>query len=490
MKFYALGLICIFIILVICLSSSRKKTEQFEENDQEDLPEWNNVNVNLQNVSVSGNIACGTKSDHSIHCGRMNAREWKNVPGRLKQLSVDSGRVCGVNGNNDIFCAGDAMNPQWNHIGGKLTQIDLSGNQMCGVGLNNDIYCADYNKDNWRNVPGRLRQLSISGRNMCGVNANDQLWCTNNTYQPEWKKVADGLKHIDLAGSKMCGINNANKIVCADYAQTNWTEKPGKNPKWMSVDARNNDVSYYTNGDGNVLFTDELQAMKYVEEPVEANDQTGNSMLPMSSIITEDQEKLVKSYQSKECKPVVNTLDSGAYSYGIISKNSLVRTGVDEQDTCYIRNMDSFVNGDCTKENTQLFDKRVIRDVYESVVYDPYKGNAPVKACMLKFKENVKKEDMDKYIRGLDTAAPKLVVMGQERQNLQDETEQLDTLRQFRKNELASYEQSLVHVKQALDKAILDSASSTRDLENIRRLKNEREALLKDREEKHKWGWV
>jgi len=486
-------IICFIATCVIILSSyfgiRKLKVENYEEDDEEESDNedniWQKLDVDLKSVSTSGDLVCGTTNEDAIKCSKRNSSKWETIPGSLSQLSLSGNKICGVNRYNDIYCADNALHPEWQHIPGKLTQVDISGNQVCGVGLNQDIWCSDYKKANWRRLPGWLKQLSVSGRTLCGVNGNNDLYCTNSTYEPNWKHIDRDVSFIDVSGNKMCGLGTKGDIKCADYADKNWQRKPGE-AKWLSFD---DETSYVVGKDGKGYYNGNILKMKYVEPPenyVEKNEES----VPNRVLFTDESVNEINRFEDKVCRPAVAVLDKDAYKYATINKYLLVNEPR-EDNTCYIKDLSAITSGDCDANNRDLFDKRVIKNIYKSTVRDPYVSETvPMEVCTLSFKKKIDPKNMNNYLSKLDSLAPNVRVVGEKLQELQNNSELLDDLATFEvgnlntaKSRLADTRENLARTNRALEEARNSVANVDNQINDVRR-------KIEDTKNTLRFGWV
>lgn len=479
--------LCILLSSLYFMCSKKVDIERYDEDDDENNEEnnWQGLNIDLKTVSTSGDLVCGTTPNDEIKCSKRNSSKWTTIPGSLSQLSVSGSKVCGVNKLNDIYCADDAMRANWQHIPGKLTQVDISGNQVCGVGLNQDIWCSDYKKANWRNLPGSLKQLSVSGRTLCGVNGINDLYCTNSTYEPNWKHVDKNVSFIDVSGSKICGIGTKGEIQCADYAEKNWSRKPGA-AKWLGFD---DEKAYVVGTDDRGYHSEDVLKMKYIE-PIESQTSEKKESVPNRILFTDDGLKNINEFENKVCRPAVASLDKDAYKYATINKYLLVNEPR-EENTCYIKDVSTLTSGDCDENNRDLYDKRVVRKIYKSTVRDPYVSQTlPMEVCTLTFKKKVDPKNMHNYLSKLDSLAPNVRVIRERLQELQENSELLDDLTTFESGNLNTAKNKLVETKETLAKTqnlLKDAKASVANIDNEI---NDMKKKINDTRNTQRFGWV
>jgi hypothetical protein len=199
---------------------------------------WERIPGVLKNVSVSGDLMCGTNKDNTIYCSENKGKSWHTKPGKLAQMSLDGKRACGVNGEEKIYCVDDITKlgvdktVDWQWVSGDLKNISVSGDRMCGVNRDDQIYCAPYNTNNWKQVPGFLRQISLKGKQACGTQRNNKIFCSNDVVSgapPNWINVPGDAAEVQVKdATTMCGIAVDGKIYCSkDKVNGGWVEKEG-----------------------------------------------------------------------------------------------------------------------------------------------------------------------------------------------------------------------------------------------------------------------
>ena len=389
------------IAVVILLYHFLNSNETFVSDDGD----WQKVSGNLKQLSVSGNKVCGVTIDDKVLCSKFGSSNWIERKGKLKQLSISGKRVCGVNSENKLFCAPDINNkdPTWVDMQKQFTYIDIDGKNMCGIGFSNDIFC--FKKGNWRQIPGSLKTLSLSGNTICGVNENNDLFCAENLNNPEWAHKPGKFSQVDISGNTICAVGmkegKSNALYCAEKNEP-FVHKPGE-VRFISID----------NGRGYVVgMTNDIQ-YTYDINNLEATG-THSSVISKKpeDILTEEAINNLKRYENKNCKYIANILEGEEKNYDLIKNYILVNNNSAENE-CYMKDISSIVEGDCSNENVDLYDPKVVDDIYPITVKDNYTSDTvPRSVCAIKFKTNKPtKAKMHSYLKKLDNALPKMTAL-------------------------------------------------------------------------------
>ena len=451
-------LIVSVIILLFCSFYYIDTRDHFTESSHE----WQEIlGRKLKQASISADKVCGVDKEDNIFCSKVGSKEWKQKEGKLKHVSLSGQKICGVNSDNDIFCADDVDHIQWKKIDGKLTQIDVSGHKMCGVNGNYEIFCADYGKSSWQRLPGLLKHVSIDGVKMCGANMVDDVFCADSLVDPQWKQIRGSLKQIDTSDGKMCGVNSKNEVWCADYGRDNWEQKPGT-VKFVSID---NNRAYGIGENDNVNYSYNVEQMKRtIPEEVSSTKEDNPNLLNKQSYSD------FLAHENSTCKFVKDILKGEEINYDII-KNMVLVNDPTTPNQCYIKDLSSVVDGECTKDNRDLYDPEahssLIEDIQPNLVQDSYVSTSlPQNACVIKFsKTNNDPSQLKSYLSMIDNNLPKQKRI---RQNLKEAREFSDVL----KEEIKQGEKEIVRLQSILaekDNIIKDQTNVLKNLDTVSR---------------------
>jgi predicted RNA-binding protein len=411
------------IIIYLFVNHYGKLKETFVDTVS-NIDDWTGIQGKLKQVSVSGNRVCGVNDAGELYCSKVGTNEWKKKAGWLKHVSISGDKVCGVNGNDDIYCADNVDSPDWKGIPGKLKQIDLSGTKMCGVNSVDNIYCADYGKANWEQKQGQLKHISISGKKVCGTNANDDIYCADSLVDPQWKNIQGKLKQIDLSDNKMCGVNSVQDVYCADFAKDNWTQKPTK-MDYVSIDKN---VGYAIDKDRNINYAYDIDKLN-VKSPEDLNKVSDIEVNPTRNILTRDGDTDFRAHEDRTCKYLSDNLKGEEQNYDIV-KNYLLVDDPRDKEQCYVKDLSSIADGECSMTNRDLYDPAkhgdIVSDIFPNLTQDKYVSKTlPQNSCIIKFKTdgNAQPDAIKQYLSFIDNNIPKLKRINVDLQEANDFTD-------------------------------------------------------------------